>query len=315
MATVTVSTTLEVVRRDDGPTMPSLNMPTLTGVDVFTTPTITVPPNLNNPYILRQENPTGTVFIAVGAIVGAMLLGFILYHLIVSFAASRLAKKNAADEKQLYEKYNNHSAYGLGGGLTPTTSTGFGSEYQPSVAKLPLLTPSMTMLSGFGTNFASPALANGSQVGDTSTIYQSEVGVPASKHDLTKMFISPTAEVMQHKRVRSSSYGGSITNLSFIGVGAFNGSSSNLVNIPGHRNSQGVYQDGSLVNVAGNRNSHGMYNNGNNSDYSVTDNHRHEHATDSSHTGGIHAEGPRSARKQIPSMYLEDLIDNVEETK
>jgi len=245
--------------------------------------------------------------------VGAMLVGFILYHFIVSFAASRLAKKNAADEKQLYEKYNNNSAYGLGGGLTPTTSTGFGSEYQPSVAKLPLLTPSMTMLSGFGNNFGNSVLGNGSQVGDTSTIYQSDVGVPASKHDLTKMFISPTAEVMQHKRVKSN---GSMTNVSLFGMGAFNGSSSNLVNIPGHRNSQGLYHDGSLVNVAGNRNSQGMYNNGNNSDYSVADTQRHEqHSGAPIHTGGtplVNAEGPRTARKQIPSMYLEDLIDNVE---
>lgn len=95
----------------------SLAMPTLTDTTGFTTPSVTVPPNSNNPFIIRQYNPAGTVFIAVGAIVGAILLGFILYHLIVSLTASRLAKRSSADDKKLYEKYQtyNNNAYGFSG--------------------------------------------------------------------------------------------------------------------------------------------------------------------------------------------------------
>ena len=119
------------------------------------------------------------------------MLGFILYHLIVSLTASKLAKKSNADDRKLYEKYqsNNTNAYGYSG-VTPQTSlNNFTSDYGGSVSKLPLLNKSF-------------ANVNGSQTGDNSTIYQSEVGAAVtSKHDLTKMFVSPTAEVMQHKRL------------------------------------------------------------------------------------------------------------------
>ena len=40
-------------------------MPTLSDPNAYTTPSVSVPPNNNNPYIIRQSNPAGTVFIAV----------------------------------------------------------------------------------------------------------------------------------------------------------------------------------------------------------------------------------------------------------
>lgn len=269
-------------------TSTTASMPSLTSsTSSFTTPVMTVPASGNNPYILRQENPSGTVFIAVGACVGAIFLGFILYHLIVSFTASRLAKKTMASEKQLYATYqnNNGSAYGFGPDGSTGTTLNYNSEYQPSVAKLPLLTPSKSVLGslggGMGYSFG------GSQLGDTSTIYQSEAAGPTTKHDMTKMFISPTAEVMQHKRVKSSLYGGSVTNLSFAGA-----STTNLV--PG----QGT-----------NRNSFYGISEANNSDYSVLLGHSRAGPLLSS-PGMPAAEGPSAPRKTIPSMYLEDLMDN-----
>lgn len=256
-------------------------MPTLSDPNAYTTPSVSVPPNNNNPYIIRQSNPAGTVFIAVGAIVGAILLGFILYHLIVSLTASKLAKKSNADDRKLYEKYqsNNTNAYGYSG-VTPQTSlNNFTSDYGGSVSKLPLLNKSF-------------ANVNGSQTGDNSTIYKSEVGAAVtSKHDLTKMFVSPTAEVMQHKRVRSSHYNPSLTNLSF------GGSTSNLGNpsLATNRHSQAVPN---------------LYINQevNNSDYSLSQHGLVAPSSQQQQQQQQQLNAPVN-RKTLPSMYLEDLID------
>lgn len=256
-------------------------MPTLSSTQSFTTPSVTVPPNSQNPYIVRTTNPSGTVFIAVGAIVGVILLGFILYHLIVSLSASRLAKKSVYDDKQIFENYqsNNNTAYGL----TPSTTFTFGNPNQ-SIAKLPLLNGSKTGLT-----------SSGSQLGDTSTLYQSDVGVPTSKHDLTKMFISPTEEVMTHHRAKSTQFGGSIANLNIL-----NGSNSNLASPGQHVPS--LY----------------MNNETNNSDYSLSTNTKSQtqsnRASHLSNLGAASAGADNSLnvkhnRKTIPSMYLEDLID------
>ena len=276
-ATIFLTTATGIMMKRDLPTLLTTTtekqLPKLTTTSTgesFSTPPIGVPPSHNNPYIIRQHNPSGTVFIAVGAIVGAILLGFVLYHFIVSVTASRLAKKSLASDKQMYEKYhnNNNTAYASIGGsnMTPQTSLNFNGEY---LSKFSFLTPSRTNL-GFG----------GSQVGDNSTIYASESGTATSKHDLTKMFISPTAEVMQHKRVRSN-YGGSSLNLSLFGGVA--GSSTNVASP--HRASKvpSMY----------------MNSEGNNSESSFSV---------SQTQNALNVPGNKS-RKTIPSMYLEDLID------
>lgn len=123
--------------------LPAINtdLPRLS--DAFTTPSITVPQNKDNPYVIRTSNVNGTVFIAVGVIVVVILAGFILYHFIVSITSSRLAKRSIQSDHKAFEKYTNLSS-------------------------------------------------------DDLSVYDT-----TSKHDLTRMFISPTAEVMQHKRIRS----------------------------------------------------------------------------------------------------------------
>lgn len=292
VTTLLVATKTLVVRDDSETTDAETGMPSLTSSsDSYTTPSVSVPPNSNNPFIIRQHNPSGTVFIAVGAIVGAILLGFILYHLIVSLTASRVAKKTSTNDRILYEKYesNNNNAYGYSN-MTPT-STLNNFEYKShhhgsSISKLPLLNRSFGNLPG------------GSQVGDNSTIYQSDVAVPASKHDLTKMFISPTAEVMQHKKTKS--YNPSLTNL------PLGGSASNLANPSPATNRHSQLVPSLYIN-----------NEINNSEYSVA---QHNPSIQQS----LHEEGQSPAqrsdelqqntrnqnpRKTIPSMYLEDLID------
>lgn len=257
-------------------------LPSLTDDSSYTTPSVTVPPNKQNPYIVRHHNPSGTVFIAVGAIVGAILLAFILYHLIRSFVASRLAKKTITSDKQIYEKYQNNNNTAYGGATTPSYS-----DYQ-SVAKLPLLSshhPSRSHLSGFNVG------GSGSQIGETSTLYASETAQATSKHDLTKMFISPTAEVMTHNRTKSTQLGG--------GSSIFAGSSSNLVH-PAPATSRHSQLVPSLY-----------INEMNNSDYSInshTASPPHLHTSSAKQDPQRQTPG-RQARKAIPSMYLEDLID------
>ncbi|EMG50781.1 hypothetical protein SBY92_001570 [Candida maltosa Xu316] len=280
---ITLTTAITTfLKRDDATTseaMPTA-MPTLTDPNAFTTPSISVPPTSNNPFIIRQTNPSGTVFIAVGAIVGAILLGFILYHLIVSLSASRLAKRSNVVDKNMYEKYqtNNNNAYGFSGMTPQSTLNNFTTEYGGSVSKLPLLNRSF-------------ANVNGSQAGDNSTIYQSEVGAAAtSKHDLTKMFVSPTAEVMQHKRVRSSHYNPSLTNLSF------GGSTSNLVNPSPATNRHAQAVPSLYINQEGNNSDYSLSQQGSMAPSSVQQQQQQQLNTPSN-------------RRTLPSMYLEDLID------
>ncbi|KAI5968878.1 hypothetical protein CANMA_002052 [Candida margitis] len=287
LVTALLAATKTLEERDDETGMPSLSSST----DSYTTPSVSVPPNNNNPFIIRQHNPSGTVFIAVGAIVGAILLGFIFYHLILSLTASRVAKKTSTNDRILYEKYesNNNNAYGYSN-MTPT-STLNNFEYKShhhgsSISKLPLLNRS------FGN------LAGGSQAGDNSTIYQSDVAVPAAKHDLTKMFISPTAEVMQHKR--NKSYNPSLTNL------PFGGSASNLASPSPATNRHSQLVPSLYIN-----------NEINNSDYSIAQhnasNQQSLHEDSQNHPQlseqQQQSSTTRTPRKTIPSMYLEDLID------
>lgn len=282
MDITTVAPTLTTVYKRG---LPSLDLPTLSTA-TFTTPSISVPPNDNNPYILSETNPNGTVFIAFGVVVGVILLGFIMYHLILSLSASRLAKKAFYNDKQIYEKYqnNNNTAYGLTPSSTNFNLANAGMGTNQSVSKLPLLSHHPTKSFGGST----------SQLGDISTLYQSEIALPASKNDMTKMFISPTAEVMSHKRVKSSQYSGSLTNLSHP-----TGSHTNLSTTSpmGKRHSAvpNLYLDNEV----------------NNSDYSLSTTARSNNLTpvNLQHLNTNSQLNTKHTRNTIPSMYLEDLID------
>lgn len=270
---ITTIATLTVDKREDMPSattaMPSLS----SSSETYTTPSITVPPNHDNPYILHSNATSGTVFIAVGTVVGAILLAFILFHLIKSIRASSLAKKEMFGDKHMYEKYqnNNNNAYGL----TPSTTLNLNSEFQPVVSKLPLFShhPSKSVISMGGSQFG----------GDTSTIFASETG--QQPHDMTKMFISPTAEAM------NSIKGGknpSVANLSLVVA-----STTNLSNpVPAtNRHSQlipSLYLNTEI----------------NNSEYSMGP--ASPPATES--------RAPNRGKTPIPSMYLEDLMDDYPNT-
>lgn len=261
---MTVSVTT-VARRADMPKFTKTTaMPSLThSSDSFTTPSVGVPSNHDNPYIHREYNPSGTVFIAVGCIVGLILLAFVLFHLFKSMRASRLAKRSWASEQRQEEKFHNgfYSLTASNSGLQ-TINT----EYRLSVAKLPLLN-----------HQHNKSLVSGIDTGDQSTLYASEAG-GTSRTDLTNMFVSPTAEVMAHKRNRSAS-----------NLGLLVGSTTNFHSVAPStsRHSQVVPS---------------LYLNGDSAS-DVLSSRQSDAQVQPRSTPG------RAGRETIPSMYLDDLIE------
>ncbi|KAK1247868.1 hypothetical protein MKX07_000756 [Trichoderma sp. CBMAI-0711] len=86
---------------DSGPT----GLPTLTrGGAVPTYPPPTVPPTKNAPFMQHSNAPDGTVFIAVGAILGAFGLGVLLWRIIVSFLLHRSVRRAALAQHEANSK-------------------------------------------------------------------------------------------------------------------------------------------------------------------------------------------------------------------
>lgn len=297
---MTLSTTFSWVtlaKNSDMPTATtsSNGMPAITTTtsETISTPSMTVPPSNNNPYIARYSGPSGLVFIAMGCVVGAILIAFAAFHLYKSLSSSRMAKRVSNNEKMAHQRF----AGAFGGGLTPLTLAHFNNtEYQGLVAKLPLLNLTKSQVGGsqFGGSRAGSSVVNGSVVngsvvngsvaGDDS-VYNYENPHATSHHDLTQMFVSPTRDVMTHHRTRSHQVSGSVTNVSVYGR-----STTNLNNpLPAtNRHSQlipNLYIDENI----------------NNSDYSLAQLQARQPNADGSM--------PREGLKTIPSMYLEDLIE------
>jgi hypothetical protein len=74
------------------PTLPT-NLPTLTGAFKIVPPS--VPPTQNAPFMQQSNLPEGTVFIAVGAILGFMAMSVLLWRGLVAWALHRSVKRAA----------------------------------------------------------------------------------------------------------------------------------------------------------------------------------------------------------------------------
>ena len=81
------------------------DLPTLTrGYGIPTYPAATVPPTKDAPFMQHSQAPDGTVFIAVGAILGAFCLALILWRIIVSLLLHRSVERAARAQQDANSK-------------------------------------------------------------------------------------------------------------------------------------------------------------------------------------------------------------------
>lgn len=100
-STSTSSSASSETNTDSGPTgLPSLTQ----GGSIPTYPAAAVPPTKNAPFMQHSSAPDGTVFIAVGAILGAFGLGVLLWRIIVSFLLHRSVRRAALAQHEANSK-------------------------------------------------------------------------------------------------------------------------------------------------------------------------------------------------------------------
>ena len=145
-------------------------LPTLVGSSV---PKPSVPPTANAPFMKQSHLPDGTVFIAVGSVLGAMAIAILLWRAIVSLLLSRSVKRAALAQGDIngksgfpgppapFYKYTDHaSALSLG----TTTPAGRGVR-RTTRGPIPSSNPSQSNL------FFSPTAAGSNGPGNRSSAF------------------------------------------------------------------------------------------------------------------------------------------------
>ncbi|PWW75159.1 hypothetical protein C7212DRAFT_352789 [Tuber magnatum] len=125
---ITASGTSEVEATGTFPTI-STGFPSVTRGFAPVTPTVTVPPTANAPFMQKSSLPEGTVFIAVGSALGLFALSVILWRCLVAWSLHRSVKRaamnaNISDTKALIRPPPNGGggAFYAGGGPGSTLS-------------------------------------------------------------------------------------------------------------------------------------------------------------------------------------------------
>ncbi|CCC10734.1 hypothetical protein SMACR_04428 [Sordaria macrospora] len=80
---------------ETGPTAPLTGLPTLTKIGIPEYPAPTVPPTQNAPFMNHSSLPDGTVFICVGAILGAFGLGVVIWRTVIACLLHRSVERAA----------------------------------------------------------------------------------------------------------------------------------------------------------------------------------------------------------------------------
>lgn len=297
-----IVTPFHIFRRD---------LPKLNNEPPITIPEIEILDGNDNPFILKNSNSTYTVFIIFVSTVSAIILIFVSYYLIFAFAASRLAKKTIENDKMEFNDYNNsnNSFYATKESFNNLRSNVLlGYKHHQSIFNLPLLSKDKVSFSKMNTN-NNRSLSNIDLINVSNSFNHSSLifNDKSATSDLTKMFISPTAEVMHKKRIQSFHNLNTQTNLNYMNLNKqsnsnymnFNTkSTSNLsskiysnrysqffsTNFPEIRDTYHPEQMNSIPNLTANDI---LRNNQNCS-----------------------SEIKKSKRQTVPSIYLDDLINN-----
>ncbi|UKZ83436.1 hypothetical protein TrVFT333_011244 [Trichoderma virens FT-333] len=155
------------------PPLRPTGLPTLTrGGAIPTYPAPTVPPTKNAPFMQHSSAPDGTVFIAVGAILGAFGLGVLLWRIIVSFLLHRSVRRAALAQHEAnskasfpappapFYKYSDHASP-----TAPPAGSGRGARRTNRNTMTPSATPSQSNL------FFSPTAAGANAPGGRGSTF------------------------------------------------------------------------------------------------------------------------------------------------
>lgn len=147
------------------------------------------PTSTANPYITHSNLPTNLVFIIMGAIIGAILLGFAMYRVISFITGRRLAKS----DKEVY--YSNPSSLYQFGGSSSSNSSFFEKSSFASTA-------SINQLSKHGSAVWLAYRDLDSSSNDSSTpgrLYRHAVTGKEPTPRRNSMFVSPVLDVMNKR--------------------------------------------------------------------------------------------------------------------
>ncbi|CCH43566.1 hypothetical protein BN7_3118 [Wickerhamomyces ciferrii] len=167
----------------------STGLPTLStsSSSQISTPTITPPSADDNPNIWKSSVPSGTVFIAVGAIAGFIFLSFMTLIFIKKLMAKKYAKKT------LFIDNESSSSFGGSGSEKYSNNNNNGGFYNTqqnqSAVKIPLLYDQTKI--GSVDNIPDTSMTNEQNLFST---------LDTEQNKRKSMFISPTAEVMNYNK-------------------------------------------------------------------------------------------------------------------
>lgn len=85
----------------------------------YTTPTIDIPSAKGNPYVWSSDKPTGTVFIAVGAVAGFLFLAVLIFLLVnswITYSQAKQLKRFNNIKKQFQNPFIDDIDFGSSGG-------------------------------------------------------------------------------------------------------------------------------------------------------------------------------------------------------
>ncbi|ODV94985.1 hypothetical protein PACTADRAFT_76573 [Pachysolen tannophilus NRRL Y-2460] len=283
----------------------------------YTTPIIGVPPSDNNPFILRTNSTSGTVFICFGAISGFILIATFISYMYNSWRANRVTKKGAygSGSKDTKTKIQNNDEF--------ETKLNLQSEYNLN----PLASRYEDYYSWNNNNNNNNNISNNnnrffisgarpqmssnhhtrqnSNFSGASTTYY-----PPNKNDITKMFISPTGEVIN---VRNNS--------------SYHFQQDSNISMPERPSSTPVLLSSSNIAFGGSNSSintfHHQLQTQHNRSFSYISPTQY-HINDTSPIPGIitnfskqqqRQQKGRKARSTIPSMFLDNILDSNDQSK
>ncbi|KAF5023963.1 hypothetical protein F66182_3967 [Fusarium sp. NRRL 66182] len=200
-------------------------MPTLTRYKPIPTyPAATVPPTINAPFMRHSSAPDGTIFIAVGAILGALGLGILLWRLIVGILLHRSVERAAkaqhdanaktgfpAPPAPFYKYTDTGSTMSLSAGRgVRRTTRGPALSSTPSASNL-FFSPTAAASGNGAGNRGSAFLPSGFYAAGTSSPgghHENNISMSNLRPDSRGYFGTPSRQTMNHSPPESPSFQG-----------------------------------------------------------------------------------------------------------